>query len=94
MLAADEKLPVDHVRRSVHDARFLGSCLSRSKSHVRLIEVHFGGDAAAFEKTDKRTVQAEQRRYAELQAKLKRKDAVIAEIMEDLIAEKNGRGGR
>ncbi len=54
----------------------------------------FENGAAAFEKTDKRTVQAEQRRYAELQAKLKRKDAVIAEIMEDLIAEKNGRGGR
>jgi len=54
----------------------------------------FENGAAAFEKADKRTLQAEQRRYAELEAKLKRKDAVIAEIMEDLIAEKNGRGGR
>ena len=54
----------------------------------------FENGAAAFERTDKRTVQAEQRRYAELQAKLKRKDAVIAEIMEDLIAEKKARGGR
>ena len=54
----------------------------------------FENGAAAFEKTDKRTVQAGQRRYAELEAKLKRKDAVIAEIMEDLIAEKKGRGGR
>ena len=42
-------------------------------------------------RTDKRTVQAEQRRHAELEAKLKKKDSVIAEIMEDLIAEKKGR---
>ena len=52
----------------------------------------FENGAAAFEKTDKRTAQAEQRRFAELQAKLKKKDSVIAEIMEDLIAEKKGRG--
>ena len=52
----------------------------------------FENGAAAFEKTDKRTVQAEQRRVAELQAQLKKKDSVIAEIMEDLIAEKKGRG--
>ena len=44
--------------------------------------------------TDKRTEQAAQRRYAELEAKLAKKDTVIAQIMEDLIAEKNGGGGR
>jgi transposase-like protein len=52
----------------------------------------FENGAAAFEKTDKRTEQAVQRRYADLEAKLKKKDNVIAEIMEDLIAEKKGRG--
>ena len=52
----------------------------------------FENGAAAFEKTDKRSAQAEQRRWAELEAKLKKKDSVIAEIMEDLIAEKKGRG--
>ena len=54
----------------------------------------FENGAAAFEKTDKRSVQAEQRRRGELEAKLKKKDMVIAEIMEDLIAEKKGRGAR
>jgi transposase-like protein len=52
----------------------------------------FENGAAAFEKEDKRTVQAQQRRVSELEAKLKKKDTVIAEIMEDLIAEKKGRG--
>jgi transposase len=52
----------------------------------------FENGAAAFERTDKRTTQAEQRRIAELEAKLKKKDCVIAEIMEDLIIEKKGRG--
>jgi transposase-like protein len=52
----------------------------------------FENGAAAFERTDKRAAQAEQRRRAELEAKLKKKDAVIAQIMEDLIAEKKGRG--
>jgi transposase-like protein len=52
----------------------------------------FENGAAAFERTDKRTVQAQQRRQAELEAKLKKKDSVIAQIMEDLIAEKKGRG--
>ena len=52
----------------------------------------FENGASVFEKTDKRTVQAEQRRVSELEAKLKKKDTVIAEIMEDLIAEKKGRG--
>ncbi len=52
----------------------------------------FENGAAAFAKTDKRTERSEQRRCAELEAKLKKKDAVIAEIMEDLIAEKKGRG--
>jgi transposase-like protein len=52
----------------------------------------FENGAAAFEKTDTRRAQAEQRRCAELEAKLKKKDSVIAEIMEDLIAEKKGRG--
>ena len=54
----------------------------------------FENGAAAFEKTDKRTEQAAQRRHAELEAKLAKKDTVIAQIMEDLIAEKNGGGGR
>lgn len=54
----------------------------------------FENGAAAFEKTDKRTAQAEQRRRAELEAKLKMKDTVIAEIMEDLIAEKKRHGAR
>ena len=48
----------------------------------------FENGAAAFEKTDKRTAQAQQRRTAELEARLKKKDKVIAEIMEDLINEK------
>jgi transposase-like protein len=52
----------------------------------------FENGAAVFEKQDKRTAQAQQRRYAEMEAKLKKKDTVIAEIMEDLIAEKKGRG--
>ena len=53
----------------------------------------FENGSAAFERTDKRTPQAEQvRRIAELEAKLKKKDCVIAEIMEDLIIEKKGRG--
>ena len=52
----------------------------------------FENGAAAFARSDQRTVQAEQRRQAELEAKLKKKDAVIAEIMEELIAEKKGRG--
>ena len=52
----------------------------------------FENGAAAFERIDKRTAQAEQRRRAELEAKLTKKDSVIAEIMEDLIAEKKGRG--
>lgn len=54
----------------------------------------FENGAAAFERVDRRTAQAQQRRYAELEAKLKKKDTVIAEIMEDLIAEKKGRGVR
>jgi transposase-like protein len=52
----------------------------------------FEKGAAAFERTDKCTVQAEQRRVSELEAKLKREDTVIAEIMEDRIAEEEGRG--
>lgn len=52
----------------------------------------FENGAAAFARTDKRAAQAEQRRQAELEAKLQKKDAVIAEIMEDLIAEKKERG--
>ena len=48
----------------------------------------FENGAAAFEKTDRRTAQAQQRRTAELEARLKKKDKVIAEIMEDLINEK------
>jgi hypothetical protein len=48
----------------------------------------FENGAAAFEKTDKSKVMAEQRRVSELETKLKKKDSVIAEIMEDLIAEK------
>ena len=54
----------------------------------------FENGAAVFERTDKRTEAAQQRRQAELEAKLKKKDSVIAEIMEELIAEKNGGGGR
>ncbi len=53
----------------------------------------FENGAAAFARIDKRAAQAEQRRQGELESKLKKKDAVIAEIMEDLIAEKKGRGG-
>ena len=41
----------------------------------------FENGAAAFEKTDRRTAQAQQRRTAELEARLKKKDNVIAEIM-------------
>ena len=53
----------------------------------------FENGAAAFEKTDRRTAQAQQRRTAELEARLKKKDNVIAEIMEDLINEKKDLGG-
>ena len=53
----------------------------------------FENGAAAFEKTDRRTAQAQQRRTAELEARLKKKDNVIAEIMEDLINEKKRPGG-
>lgn len=52
----------------------------------------FENGAAAFEKEDRGRVKAEQRRFAELEAKLKKKDMVIAEIMEDLIAEKKDLG--
>ena len=38
----------------------------------------FENGAAAFEKTDRRTAQAQQRRTAELEARLKKKDNVIA----------------
>ena len=41
----------------------------------------FENGAAAFEKTDRRTAQAQQRRTAELEARLKKKDSGIAEIM-------------
>jgi len=53
----------------------------------------FENGAAAFEKSDKRAAQAQQRRLSELEAKLKKKDTVIAEIMEDLITEKKRHGG-
>ena len=53
----------------------------------------FENGAAAFEKTDRRTAQAQQRRTAELEARLKKKDNVIAEIMEDLINDKKRPGG-
>ena len=52
----------------------------------------FENGAAAFEKTDKRTVKAEQRRVSELEAKLKKKDTVIAEIMESHVALKKKLG--
>ena len=52
----------------------------------------FENGAAAFEKTDRRTAQAQQRRTAELEARLKKKDKAIAEIMEDLINEKKDLG--
>ena len=55
--------------------------------------LNFLNDATAFEETDKRTAQAQQRRYAELEARLKKKDNVIAEIMENLINEKKDLGG-
>ena len=54
----------------------------------------FENGAAAFARTDRRTARAEQRRQAELESKLKKKDAVIAEIMEELIAEKKSNGAR
>ena len=53
----------------------------------------FENGAAAFEKTDRRMAEAQQRRTAELEAKLKKKDNVIAESMEDLINEKKRPGG-
>ena len=53
----------------------------------------FENGAAAFEKTDRRMAEAQQRRTAELEARLKKKDNVIAEIMEDLINEKKRPGG-
>lgn len=53
----------------------------------------FENAAAAFDKQDKRAQQAEQRRYAELEARLQQKDTVIAEIMSDLITEKKRHGG-
>ena len=53
----------------------------------------FENGTAAFEKTDRRTAQAQQRRTAELEVRLKKKDNVIAEIMEDLINKKKRPGG-
>ena len=53
----------------------------------------FENGATAFEKTDRRTAEVQQRRTAELEARLKKKDNVIAEIMEDLINEKKPGGG-
>ena len=53
----------------------------------------FEDGAAAFEKTDRRTAQAQQRRTAELEARLKQKDNVIAERMADLINEQKDPGG-
>ena len=52
----------------------------------------FENGVAAFEKSGRRSEQAAQRRCAGLEAKLKKKDHVIAEIMEDLIAEKKEMG--
>lgn len=52
----------------------------------------FENGAAAFERTDKRASQAEKRRQADLETKLQKKDSVIAEIMEELIAEKKRPG--
>jgi len=52
----------------------------------------FENGAAAFERTSKRTEQAAERRQIELEDKLKKKDSVIAEIMEELIAEKKRHG--
>ena len=49
--------------------------------------------AAAFKKTDRRTAEAQQRRTAELEARLKQKDNVLAESMADLINEKKRPGG-
>lgn len=50
--------------------------------------------AALFDKADRRTVKGEQRSVSELEAKLKKMDTVVAEIMEDLVAEKCWLGGR
>ena len=52
----------------------------------------FENGAAAFDKVDKRATQAQQRRFTDLEAKLRKKDTVIAEIMEDLITEKKRHG--
>lgn len=54
----------------------------------------FDNGSAAFERANKRGVQAEQRREARLQSKLQQKDTVIAEIMEELIATKKSTGER
>ena len=43
---------------------------------TRWQKAFFENDAAAFEKTDRRTARAQQRRTAELEARLKKKDTV------------------
>ena len=53
----------------------------------------FENGAAAFEKTDRRTAKVQQRRTAELEARLKKKDNVLAKSMADLINEKKDLGG-
>ena len=67
------------------------SCHTARRKRCRRKEV-FENGAAVFEKTDKHTVHAEQRRLSALEAKLNKKDTVIAEIMEDLIVGKDRRG--
>ena len=52
----------------------------------------FENGVAVFVRTDKRTEAVQQRRQAELEAKSKKKDSVIAEIMEELIAKKTALG--
>jgi hypothetical protein len=76
---------------SVLEPQGTTSCHTARRKRCRRKEV-FENGAAVFEKIDKDKVHAEQRRVSELEAKPNKKDTVIAEIMEDLIVEEEGRG--
>ena len=82
-----------HLLEGKHVSDVCDSYSLKPSLFTRWQKACFKNGAAAFEKTDRRTAEAQQRRTAELEARLKKKDNVIAEIMEDLINEKKRPGG-
>jgi transposase len=53
----------------------------------------FENGAAAFERSEKRTLDVKDRRIAALESKLQRKNEVVAELMEEHVQLKNELGG-